>query len=44
MVKLVPQPIVTDHFLVLLAQCLSVKPVACGKSGDADGCALNLPL
>uniref|UniRef100_UPI0025B20726 hypothetical protein n=1 Tax=Bacteroides acidifaciens TaxID=85831 RepID=UPI0025B20726 len=44
MVKLAPQPIATDHFLVLLAQCLSVQSVACGKSGYADGSAFNLPL
>lgn len=44
MVKLAPQPIATDHFLVLLAQCLSVQTVACGKNGDADGSALNLSL
>ena len=44
MVKLVPQPIATDHFLVLLTQCLSVQSVSCGKNGDADGSAFNLPL
>ena len=44
MVRLIPYPAIADYFLVLLAQCLSVQPVAGGKCGDADGGAFNLPL
>ena len=44
MVKLIPYPVITDYFFVLFAQCLSVQPVAGGKSGYADGGAFNLPL
>ena len=44
MIKLIPYPVIADYFLVLLAQCLSVQPVAGSKSGYADGSAFNLPL
>ncbi len=37
-------PVVTDDLLVLLAKSLAVQPVAGGKSGDAYGGGLNLPL
>lgn len=42
--QLVPVTVTTDLLLVLLAQRLTVKPVAGGKSGDAYRSALNLLL
>ena len=44
MAELFPRAVVTDDFLVLLAERLTVQPVTGGKSGDAYGSGLNLPL
>ena len=44
MIKLIPDTVITDCFLVLFTQSLTVEAVAGCKSGDADGGAFNLPL
>ena len=44
MIKLIPYPVITYLLLVLFTQGLTVEAIACGKSGDADRRAFNLPL
>ena len=42
--ELFPGAVVTDDFLVLLAEGLPVQTITGGKRGDAYGGGLNLPL